>query len=538
MRKLDFQTSYDYLNYMYSDIQGWITKSSNLTYYTEHFYQASSIMDQKTVENQKSIYISMNTFFKKNRQVTCLKRLNACYVDIDCYKLGIKKETVIYLLDQYYFGKSLPIPTFIIDSGRGIYLIWKLKNEDRNALPRWQKVQEHFIRVCQEFGSDSACSDAARILRIPFSINERNGEQVKILRFYDYAYTLYEIIKEYDIPYAPYKREKRIRTTEKMRRCALKISKEKGIALPNFENYGETFNYIKKNYIKKNSAVTVDPEKEITTNVWITKLFIDRCDDLERLFALRKGQECKREIALFLYRLWQIIITGNFEQALQKTLEFNQKLDCPFSDRYVITRTRSAERIIKRGKFYKYSNDRIIQDLEITDQEKQCLNVFTDRFSNENQKIKRQEKNRKAYVARLKIKGELEKKEKVGLRRKALFSMQKKGMSVKEICKKLNISKTTYYRDVMAINQMNQEKKEEAKTSSCISEMISKGVKKIVKKLFRLIQRANTGKQNDLKSRNMKQMMRVSFFQPLYYKGTPLGVLRGPICHAFVFNTS
>lgn len=530
----NFHISKDYLNYMYADMQGWVAKSTNQGYFDEHFYQAGMVSDQPAVDNQKSAYISLNTFYKRKRQVVCLKRLNACYVDIDCYKMGIRKDKVLYMLEQYYFRKRIPEPTFIIDSGRGLYLIWKLKNEDRNAFPRWKKVQEYLIEACKEFGSDSACADAARIFRIPFTINERNEEQVKILKFYDYAYTLYEIIKEYEIPYAPYRKKQNRHTTEKMKRCALKIAKVHQIEAPDLSDYDQTFAYIKTYYVK---GRMYDAKRKDAPGVesWTKRLLIDRCNDLQRLFSMRKGEECKREIALFLYRLWQILITEDYQEALNKTLEFNRQLDRPFPDQYVKIRTRSAERILKRGKIYRYSNQRIIQDLEITVREQRFLSVLKnpDSFTTsiQDQKRKKKERNRKAYIIRLKRKGELEKKEKIELRREALLSMHKKGYSVKEICQKLNISKATYYRDMAGMDtdvsdhtnvEMKQKKRQDAVQVS------RKSVQRVLRKVIVRIQKA-------VKKLHIEE---VSFFKPLYYKRTPLGVLRGPICHGYVFNTS
>lgn len=535
LQKHNFRTSQDYLNYMYADTQGWVAKSTNQFYFDEHFYQAGIVSEQLSVDNQKNTYISLNTFFKKKRQVVCLKRLNACYVDIDCYKMGLRKDTVLYMLEQDYFKQRIPEPTLVVDSGRGLYLIWKLKNEDRNALPRWKKVQEYLIETCKKFGADSACADAARILRIPFTINERNEGKVKILKFYDYAYSLYEIIKEYDIPYTPYRKKEKKRTTEKMRRCALRIAKTRQIEAPDLNDYETTFAYIKTYYIKGKSCVT--KQKNLPqVDSWTRGLLIDRCNDLERLFSMRKGEECKREIALFMYRLWQILITGDYQEALDRTLQFNHQMDKPFSDQYVKIRTRSAERILKKGKIYRYSNYRIVQDLEITDQEQQYLSILKD-LSHSNslvqeQKRKKKERNRKAYIIRLKRKGDLEKKEKIELRREALISMQKKGYSVKEICQKLHISKATYYRDMAVLAPAPSEytNTDEQKMCQKTIGISKKSVQKALRKFIQKVQRSSKMKK--------LHMEEVSFFKPLYYKSTPLGVLRAPICHCYMFDTS
>ena len=173
--------------------------------------------------------------------------------------------------------------------------------------------------------------------------------------------------------------------------------------------------------------------------------------------------------------------------------------------------------------------------MEITVREQRFLSVLKnpDNFTTsiQAQKRKKKERNRKAYIIRLKRKGEMEKKEKIELRREALLSMQKKGYSVKEICQKLNISKATYYRDMAILDtdmsdHTNAEKKQKKRQD--VVQVSRKSVQRVLRKVIVRIRKA-------VKKLHIEE---VSFFKPLYYKRTPLGVLRGPICHGYVFNSS
>ena len=100
-------------------------------------------------------------------------------------------------LNKNYFKQSMLIPNFIIDSGRGLYLIWLIKKVPSMALPLWKAVEEYFYKTLKEFGTDRQALDATRILRVPGSFNSKTHTEVKIIDSYDYLYELREIQNEY-----------------------------------------------------------------------------------------------------------------------------------------------------------------------------------------------------------------------------------------------------------------------------------------------------------------------------------------------------
>lgn len=98
-----------------------------------------------------------------------------------------------------------------------------------------------------------------------------------------------------------------------------------------------------------------------------------RVNDLFKLFSMRKGGDCSREYALFLCRLWVGERTNDFDYALEQTQALNRTFDVPFDERYVETRTKSAETKLKTGKTYQYSLSKLIDVLNITDEEQKEL---------------------------------------------------------------------------------------------------------------------------------------------------------------------
>lgn len=456
----DFQKPTDYISYLFTGIRGWICRGQINPEYRQTMLRFNGLME-RSFTGQDNVYISMNTFCINERTVDRLKRLNTLYVDIDCYKLGLNKMVVLEALREDYFESAIPCPTFVIDSGRGLYLIWKLRNEDRNALPRWTSIQEYLIQTLKEFGADPACKDSSRILRVPFTRNTKSGTDVEILEFNDLTYSISEIQKEYDIVGSRRKRADGKKThpyntaTEPMRRYAADLALKLGVELPDLEDFSATQAWIAEMRLKisryphrEENAIHFNPKE----NAKMCCILQGYCTDMETLFSMRQGADCKREIALFLYRLFYYDMTGDKDLALEKTLAFNASLSCPFPESYVVRATMSAERKIDKGDTYHYKRETIISILEITGEEMKSLIYLVGEVRRRERK---QENNRKAYLERLAAAGKETKAEEKEKRRAAILSMQKEGMSAPEIIDALAISKATYYRDMAAITARN-----------------------------------------------------------------------------------
>ena len=512
--KYDFTASKDYLDYMYGDTNGFIARmvlsadeKTNLHSKSEQkLFRADKLISENEYDGLPEVYTSMNSFMTgKSRKVKNLNRLNALFVDIDCYKLNLTQEQAIYQMENDYFGKVIPIPTFIIKSGQGLYLLWKIyKGDDKKAIPKWNKIQRYIHSKLKELGADGQALDAARILRVPFTGNSKNKKLVEIAEFNDVQYTLYEIIKEYDIRGGINFNQRWGEATQAQKECAADIAREQDVALPDFTNYDATFKFIgefAQGRFKSDRRATANQIKYATKiaehkglelpdfndykATWdfiaanrnkpfnggnaeqvqseqfhdIEQIqlpchinppktnsgsYLDKWrEDIENLIKSRKGEDCQRELCLFLHRLFLCEATHDYETALQKTLELNAELDTPFSESYVRSHTYSAEAIIKSGETYKYKKNRIIELLKITDEEMKQLNYLTYMSARE----RKQRKNRKAYEDRLHEADKKTEKENIRIRRENMAEMINGGKPKEEICEKLNISLSTYYTD-------------------------------------------------------------------------------------------
>lgn len=277
--------------------------------------------------NPSDLYCTLNTFFRPVRNLDSLRWLNALYIDLDCYKLRLRKDSVLYELEQDWFGRSIPTPSFVIDSGRGLYLIWQIEPVPSMALPLWSALQNRLFKQLKPFGADPNATDAARVLRVPGSINSKTGTMVSVLRAYPVPpYQLKDLKTDY-LPPLPQKHKK---TSASKRRYLYNAH----------------------------------------------SLYHARIRDLEKLCELRKYRmkNC-REYLLFLYRYYQCLVLHDESAALQETMELNQKFFEPLPAGEVTACTRSAQKYYRKGGI-KLTAAKIIEWLGISHQEQQQLQTL------------------------------------------------------------------------------------------------------------------------------------------------------------------
>ena len=566
--KHDFKTYKDYLEYMYGKINGFIARCAFTPAgeFSQTLLRPDKLVSGNEYAGIPEVYTSMNSFMTgKSRKIDNIKRLNALFIDIDYYKLELSKEQVIYYLENKLFDKTIPRPTFIIHSGRGIYLQWKLyKTEDRNALPRWKRVQSYLFDQLRSTGADPQALDAARILRTPYSFNSNSGSEVEILEFDDVQYTLYEIIKEYDIygysgntnKHNLHKKQRWGEATQRQIECATEISEEQDLTLPNFASFDETFEFIGNNAERRFKSDRSATENQIKYATKIAEqkglelpdfndfkatydfiaanrnkphnngndteqacpgqsYLVKWLEDIKKLITSRKGKDCCRELCLFLCRLFSCETTHDYEEALKQTLDLNSTLDEPFPERYVRSRTQSAETIIKHGETYKYKKESIIELLKITDDEMKQLNYL----NNKTTKEREQTKNRKAYEKHLQETDKKTKTEEIKTRRANMAEMINNGKKETEIREKLKISRSTYYIDkasiiaeglvkhtINSLREFDDKAKEVKRTANKITDSIAAVLKEAAENMNEFVGNyiKSTDSNHDIQKNNEK----------------------------------
>ena len=154
----ELSQSVKYINTVHGNSEGWITKAKiSSEGYKQWHYKHMQLVGLKF--NEDNVYITLNTFYKTYRRIEYLKELKALFIDLDTYKTGFTKEQILMNLNENYFGKNIPIPNLIIDSGRGLYLIWLIKKVPSMALPLWKAAEDYFYKTLKEFGADRQALD-------------------------------------------------------------------------------------------------------------------------------------------------------------------------------------------------------------------------------------------------------------------------------------------------------------------------------------------------------------------------------------------
>ena len=394
----NLSSSVKYINIIHGDSKGWITKAKICDKeYKQWHYKYKDLIELKFDED--NVYITLNTFYKTYRRIECIKELNALFIDLDTYKTDFTKEQILINLNENHFKQSMPIPNFIIDSGRGLYLIWLIKKVPSMALPLWEAVEEYFYKTLKEFGADRQALDATRILRVPGSFNSKTHTEVKIIDNYDYLYELREIQSEY--------------MPELSEKAPVRRGRPK-----------------KVKYIFRERS-----------------LYYARIMDIIKLCELREYDlKGHRELILFLYRYYLCYFTEDVEKALYDTLELNSMFKQPLAEKEVTRATKSAETVFKKeNKDYKYKNETLINLLEISDEEQREMITI---ISKDEYKRRNNEYNKEKYKEQLKLKGKLPKKEQLELQRKKIKSLKKQGLKNKEISQELNIALKTLERHI------------------------------------------------------------------------------------------
>ena len=386
----------EYIDRVHGNSKGWITRSCiDENGYSQWHYKYAELREvDLTGEN---IYITLNTFFKPYRRLECIKELNALFIDLDYYKTKFTKEQIIMNLEGNYFNKIIPATNYILDSGRGLALIWLINKVPSQALPLWKAIEEYLYNQLKEFGADRQALDATRILRVPGSINSKSKTVVSIIDEYDYIYDLREIQKEFLPELKP---------------------KEKKKGRPK-----------KINYIYRERS-----------------LYYARIHDITKLCELREYDlRGHREIILFLYRYYLCSFTEDTKKALEDVLELNSMFISPLKENEVIRATRSAEKCyLDKNKEYKYKNETLIDLLEITEYEETQMSTIISKGE-----YKRRDRvyQKNKYQRKLKSEGKISEKEKLSQRRAKIKDLLAEGLKQKDICSQLNISKDTYIRD-------------------------------------------------------------------------------------------
>lgn len=122
-----------------------------------------------------------------HRDANSIARLNACWVDVDCYQLGMTRGQVLGCVYDAQRNGTIPTPSYLKDSGRGLWIVWLLGTKTRSYTEDvllWRNCQAKLSQLFQQHGADgNAGNDPARLSRIVGSINSKSNKRATMLVF-------------------------------------------------------------------------------------------------------------------------------------------------------------------------------------------------------------------------------------------------------------------------------------------------------------------------------------------------------------------
>ena len=324
IRKEENQT-FDNLHYLHHDSTGIICLSQIIEGKWTNKYHNYKSLSKKIyeLESYEDLFFSQNTFKKCKKSTEHLLELKACYIDLDYYKLNLTKDQVLYGISHLVEEKRIPNPSMMIDSGHGLYLIWRIKRIPAMAVKLWRAMEEYLYYELKDIGADKSCLDPTRVLRITDGWNCKYPikQKVQVLSTYPIEYDLHDLQESY-----------------------LKF---------------------KSQPLRKKRYGKLIRIKNIYT------LYCNRRADILSLCKLRNFEMTgMREITLFLYRYYGCLQYTD-DKAIEMIKTLNSQFTKPCRESTVLRATRSAEKAAAQEK-YNYRNSTLIELLRITDEEMQA----------------------------------------------------------------------------------------------------------------------------------------------------------------------
>ena len=166
-------------------LQQWIERQFNENSYfgINSYFRPGSTYSPEAKHAELVDPITGRFLLRPRRNKAWLKNLNACWVDIDYYTLGLTKGTVVGQVIDATEAGSIPMPTLLKDSGRGLWVVWALDGcrafDEKVSL--WNAVQRALHGKFKGLGSDPKSLDTVRYTRLLGSLNTKSQTRVSMV---------------------------------------------------------------------------------------------------------------------------------------------------------------------------------------------------------------------------------------------------------------------------------------------------------------------------------------------------------------------
>lgn len=330
-----------YANHLYAnDLEGYLQLAS-ITGKDRNFRgsyitgQALNSLDGLAGEVDR--FITPNSYYRPQRLSQNIRHFRSLFIDLDLDGYG--KAEAVYNVVLLAEKGAIPEPTMVVDSGRGIHLYWRVEHAPASAAWTWQELQDYLYKQLRHLGADPKATDSARLLRLPGTINSRNGALSRILAVSDKKYSMREL------------RDKYLSWEHKTTKAKKK------------QTSSGTVSYIFNPYT----------------------LHRARLDDLLTICKLRNFHVTGyRNSILHLYAYWQGITMRDDQELKDAVVALNNRFTEPLKPTEVRAIIRCIPKVVKSflepsdglETGYNYSNNRLIEMLEIDEREQRHLKTI------------------------------------------------------------------------------------------------------------------------------------------------------------------
>ncbi len=165
-------------------------------------------------DGRSNYYITHNGFAGKRRLSERTRQLNAIFIDIDCHRepSQAKREHLIGLIQERLAAcvleDRLPMPTLIVDSGRGVQLYYVLRRSvpyrfrgegavNKDGVSFYEDIQRRLADAIEDLMGgldlvdvDRKVFDHSRVGRIPDTFNTKAGRCARLVNACETYYDL------------------------------------------------------------------------------------------------------------------------------------------------------------------------------------------------------------------------------------------------------------------------------------------------------------------------------------------------------------
>lgn len=456
----NIEESLKFINLIHKNNTGYFAIFQKGEYVSGRFFQDSPNWNQMSnYLHLKDLYLTINSFYIPQRKISCVRQINAFWVDLDYYKIDKYKNKTTYEMIEIMRAdgmfKDLE-PSFYVDSGNGLYIFYLIEDVPKQSKKLWSKIENKIVEKFTLYGADKGAKDIPRFLRIPGSINSKTGRRARLI-LPNQEPIRYELNKIRDIilPTLPYTKEEWL----KLKAERKKKKKEAKNKINNNNNIRYIFNPSTLNYERMNDIKTlIEIRKNNVEGIRNTAFH------LFTLFSFyHYGSDEKEKIWTSLINLNDTLIEplreNELEDIYNSALGNTEIYETALMEYKNLKQKPNKTYFLREKGCYIYSNQKIIEKLNITPNEMEQLKILINVYEKNKRRRKKYKENKieiskrrkEEYKNKLKQQGKLSREEQNTLIREKIKSLLDEGFKQKDIALQLDIGIATVKRHIKYI---------------------------------------------------------------------------------------